>query len=285
MLRTHQTRRPKTPRRASAAATDRPVHETATFFAVTIAATWIVWIVLYRSGILSEPGARIIGTWAPTLTAIALTAGERGLKGVGTLLRRLLIWRAHPLWYAFAIGSTAVIVVVAIAAHRALGGVAVSDNDPAQWYLVFPGFASIFFVSVLGEEVGWRGYALPRLQGRFGPLRASLVIGTIWGVWHLPLWWMGGNFHAQIPFGLFVLQDIALAIVMTWMLNRTGGSLLLVSILHAASNLTIGVAPLLPQYTGGSLLPLWVAVGLLSAGAAVIATIWLREGDRPVVLR
>ncbi|MFW5689789.1 MAG: CPBP family intramembrane glutamic endopeptidase [Spirochaetota bacterium] len=263
---------------------ERSLRESVRFFLITLAATWFVWIGLYRLGILGEEAARIVGTWMPTTVAVILSLVERGRSGARALLERLLRWRVHPGWYLFALAAPVPVVVAAVAAHRRLGGTAISENDPAQWHLIFPAFALIFFTSVLGEEVGWRGYALPRLRDRFGPLRASLVVGVVWGVWHLPLWWMGGNFHAQIPFGLFVLQDVALAIVLTWLFNRTGGSVLLVALLHAASNLAIGLAPLLPSATGGSTRPLWIAVGLLCAGAAVIAAHWVRAGDRPIVV-
>ncbi|MFP4232497.1 MAG: CPBP family intramembrane glutamic endopeptidase, partial [Spirochaetaceae bacterium] len=226
---------------------ERPLLESVRFFLITLAATWLVWIGLYRLGILGEEAARIIGTWMPTTVAVILSLVERGRSGARALLGRLLRWRVHAGWYLFALTVVVPVVVAAVALHRMLGGTAISENGPAQWYLIFPAFTIIFFSSVLGEEVGWRGYALPRLQGRLGPLRARLVVGVVWGVWHLPLWWMDGNFHEQIPFGLFVLQDVALAVVLTWLFNRTGGSVLLVALLHAASNLAVGLAPLLPS--------------------------------------
>lgn len=141
--------------------TDRPLFTTARFYAITFLVTWFFWIGLYQTGVLGEQAARIAGTWAPTLAALALIAIERGRSGLADVLGRLIRWRVHPGWYLFALGVTAAIVVVAIGIHRAAGGTVVGANDPAQWYLVFPGLAYIFFVSVLGEEVGWRGYALP----------------------------------------------------------------------------------------------------------------------------
>jgi membrane protease YdiL (CAAX protease family) len=176
----------------------------------------------------------------------------------------------------FALFATVPVVVLAIAAHRGLGGSAVQTNDPAQWYLAVPAFAQILVLGVLGEELGWRGYALPRLERALGTLGASLVIGTVWGIWHLPLWWLDGDFHAQIPFALFVAQDVALSVVMTWLFIRTGGSVLLVALFHAASNLTIGIAPLLPEQTAGSIRPLVFAVLLLGAAACVIAFHWTK---------
>jgi uncharacterized protein len=130
-------------------------------------------------------------------------------------------------------------------------------------------------LAVTGSESG----ALSIL-GRFGPLGASLVIGLVWGVWHAPLFWMAGDFHADIPFGLFLLQDVALSVVMTWLFNGTGGSLLLIHLFHAASNTSIGVLPVLPQDTGGDLRPLRIAIVLLwvVAGVIVVSTrSWRRD--------
>jgi membrane protease YdiL (CAAX protease family) len=160
--------------------------------------------------------------------------------------------------------------------HRWLGGTVIQANDPRQWYLVIPAFLQILLLSVVGEEIGWRGFALPCLQARYGPLKASLILGVIWGGWHLPLWWMAGNFHADIPFVLFMLQSLALTILMTWLYNHTRGSLLMAHLFHTAFNLTAGVAPILPEYTGGSLRPLWIAVGFVCGLALLVS--W-KPGD------
>ncbi|MFW5688253.1 MAG: CPBP family intramembrane glutamic endopeptidase [Spirochaetota bacterium] len=248
------------------------------FFVLTFVLSWGVWVGLYQSGVLDEPLARILGTWGPTVSAFVLVGWTRGRRGVGELAARHVRVRANPIWYLLALGGTAAIVVPAILVHRALGGVVVEANDPAQWYLVFPALVQILFLSVLGEEAGWRGYAAPPLQRRLGPLAASLIVGIVWGIWHLPLWWMGENFHGQLPFALFVLQSVGLSVLLTWVYNRTRGSLFLVALFHAASNLTIGVAPLLPQYTGGSIRPLLISVGALcvAAVAVVVGERWYR---------
>ena len=250
--------------------THAAVRRTTLFFLLTFVLSWSIWIPLAVTG--SEIGLlEIAGRFGPLVAALLLTGLSDGRAGLTQLWKRMLIWRVHPGWYLFAFLGTAVVALSAIGIHVGLGGETPRFNDPAQLYLVIPVFLYVLFLSVAGEETGWRGYALPRLQERWGPFGASVVIGLVWGVWHLPLFIMAGDFHSQIPFGLFVLQDVALSVVMTWLFNATGGSLLLVHLFHAASNTTIGVLPVLPQDTGGVLRPLWIAVALLGAVALLVA--------------
>jgi hypothetical protein len=240
----------------------------AAFFILTYAISWAVWLPLAVAQI--DTPLYKIGTFGPTLAALLLTVLMRGRLGLKRLLRPLLIWRVHVGWYLFSILSTAVGVLVAIGLHIWLGGTPPKFNDPAQLYLVIPAFLYVLFTSVVGEEIGWRGYALPRLQAKHSALGASLVLGLVWGAWHLPLFWMAGNFHQQIPISLFLLQTTGFSILYTWMYNHTRGSLLLAHLFHAASNTTIGVLPVLPMDTGGSRRPLWLVVGILWAVALIV---------------
>lgn len=246
------------------------------FFVVTFVISWTIWWATAVIG--SESGVLLsLGTFGPTIAALALTAVLEGRSGLRAIWRRLLIWRVGPGWYLFALGGTAVFVLAALGLYRLAGGDAeLVFNDPAQWYLIIPIFFYVLFFSVLGEEIGWRGYALPRLQARYGSLLASLIIGVLWGTWHLPLFWLPGNFHQTIPLSLFLLQSVALAIIYTWLYNNTKGSLLIAHLFHAASNVTLGVLPILPMDTGGDLTPLWLTVGLLWLFTIVITILSTR---------
>jgi hypothetical protein len=242
------------------------------FFVLTYAISWAVWVPLAVAQI-DHPLYKV-GTFGPTLAALLLTGLISGRTGLRKLLRRLLIWRVSIFWYLFSFFSTAVGVLAAIGLHIGLGGAAPEFNDPSQLYLVIPAFLYVLFTSVIGEEIGWRGYALPRLQEDHSALAASLILGLVWGAWHLPLFWMAGNFHQQIPISLFVLQTTGFSILYTWVYNNTRGSLLMAHLFHAASNTTIGVLPVLPMDTGGSLRPLWLVVGLLWIVAIAVMAIY-----------
>lgn len=245
----------------------------ATFFLLTFALSWAVWVPLALLQV-DHPLYRL-GTFGPTAAGLLLTGLMEGRDGWRRLGRRLLIWRVSVFWYLFSFLSTAVVALAAIGLHVALGGAAPQFNDPAQLYLVVPAFLYVLFTSVVGEEVGWRGYALPRLQRRYGALGASLILGLVWGLWHLPLFWMAGNFHREIPVALFLLQTGGFSVLYTWMNNQTRGSLLMPHLFHAASNTTLGVLPILPQANQGETRPLWLGVGLLWL---VVAAVVAHEG-------
>lgn len=233
------------------------------FFIMTFAISWFFWGVLPQMANLPDSVILMAGTFGPTLSALILTISDNGLKGLRALFGKLLIWKFPAKWYLGSLFGPALVVAVSLGIHKFVGGTVTQLNDPRQWYLIFPAFFQILFFSVAGEELGWRGYALPKLQSRTTSLKASIIIGFAWGIWHLPLWAMPGNFHNEIPLVPFILHDVALSILMTWMYNCTRKSLLLPHLFHTAINLTIGVSPILPEGTGGSLIPLAITFLLL----------------------
>jgi len=233
----------------------------AVFFGLTFVFSWVVWVPMALLQI-DHPLYKL-GTFGPAIIALALTAAREGRPALRALWERLLIWRVGVFWYLFSFLSTAVVALTAIGLHVLLGGEAGVFNDPAQLYLVIPVFLYVLFTSVLGEEIGWRGYALPRLQARFGALGASLILGLVWGIWHLPLFLMAGNFHQYIPVSAFLLQTTGFSVLYTWIWNKTRGSLLMPHLFHAASNTTLGVLPILPTAAYPTTRPLWLGVGLL----------------------
>ena len=194
------------------------------------------------------------GFVAAALIASGLVEGKAGIIG---LLRRLLIWRVGWLWYALALFGPAVTYLLGIAIHVLLGGAMPDFSQPFIVHLVPPSF-SILLAGVVfllyqvfanGEEFGWRGYALPQLQARHTALLASLIIGVVWGLWHIPKYLTAGDPH-DLPFWFFAINMIASAIIYTWMFNRTGGSLLIALVLHAGVNTGIVMLPIMPAVIG-----------------------------------
>jgi membrane protease YdiL (CAAX protease family) len=246
------------------------------YFALTFATAWTLWIAAALVAPLSmAAGVRALmflpGTFAPAIVALALTGRMEGAAGVRTLLSRLLRWDVGARWYVFAVAYLATIKLLAAVAHRVLVG-------------AWPTFGTVPFFLMLGavvlstpfqagEEIGWRGYALPRLAARAGFARASLIIGIVWAVWHIPLFYIAGTDTTGQPFPVFLLSVTAVSTAMAWLYVRTGGSLLLVMLMHSAINNTTGIVPGRVLDPGDpmalSATPVgWLTAALLTAGAA-----------------
>jgi uncharacterized protein len=171
-------------------------HPIITFFALAYALSWILWspLVFLRDSVtVGDPqnlDLIILGSNVPSLLGIVLTAIVLGRGSLRKLLGRLLIWRVNPLWYLVVVLGPVALVGGVVALNTILGGPALSLGMPLLGVAVFLAF-SIFPGSALGEEIGWRGYTLPRLQTGRSALGASLIIGVLWALWHLPLWLTG----------------------------------------------------------------------------------------------
>lgn len=100
---------------------------------------------------------------------------------------------------------------------------------------------TFFYGAGTNEEPGWRGFALPRLQQKFSPLIASIILGLIWGFWHTPIYLP--QYSSIIQYGIFLLNTIKIAIILTWLYNRTGGSVLATALLHTIGNITFEFIP------------------------------------------
>jgi membrane protease YdiL (CAAX protease family) len=185
----------------------------------------------------------LLGTFiGPTVAALIVTGVTEGRAGVARLLKRFVQWRVRPRWYLVALGIN---LVIWLLAYAALMGPGLLVAAASHWSLLLSTFLplvafGIIFPSI-AEEPGWRGFALPRLQQRHGPVVASLILGSLHGLWHLPAL-MTKNF-GPLPLANYVpvMLTAALAtVIYTWVYNRTGGSVLLAILLHAASNATAG---------------------------------------------
>jgi membrane protease YdiL (CAAX protease family) len=220
-------------------------HPIITFFVLTYALAWIIEspLVFLRDTITAgdPPGLFlvILASNVPSVVAIVLTAIVLGRGALRKLLGRLLIWRVNPLWYLGVVLGPVALAGGTIALNTLLGRPALSFGIPSLLGLVIMLAFMIFPGSALGEEIGWRGYALPRLQAGRSALSASLILAPIWALWHLPLWLTGAPGRTPFIYAGFVVSAFALSVLLTWVYNSTGGSLLLVVLLHATVNLPI----------------------------------------------
>ena len=173
----------------------------------------------------------ILAVYAPAIAAFILVWRYYGLRGIGSFLRRLTLWRMSLYWWLFLIIGTPVLFYMA----SAITGT-ITDPFPFNpWHAVLP---ALLLMLLLGpvEEFGWRGLALPLLQRKFTPFWASVIIGIIWGIWHLPAFLIGGTPQSEWVFLPFFIAAIALSIIMTAMFNASKGSILTVALFHFQLN-------------------------------------------------
>jgi hypothetical protein len=170
----------------------------------------------------------ILAVYAPAIAAFTLVIRQGGLPGLRRYLSRLLLWRVHWGWYVFILVG----IPVMFYAGAALKGNLFTAPFPfSNWYEVFPALA---FMLVLGpiEEFGWRGFALPLLQQRFAPIWAGLILGAIWGLWHLPAFYLSGLPQSAWSFFPFFIGSVAIGVIVTPLFNASGGSILLPLLMH-----------------------------------------------------
>jgi membrane protease YdiL (CAAX protease family) len=261
------------------------------FFALTYVVSWTCFIA--AATISASPplaalaGLRgplfLLGTFAPALVALGVTARADGRAAAVGLLRQTLRWRVAARWYLFAISYMAAIkLMVALVFRLGTGGWPRFGQD--AWYVILVAIAISTPVQA-GEELGWRGYALPRLATHLGLARASLVLGVVWACWHLPFFFIPGIDKSGQSFPVYLLQVTALSVAAAWLYWRTNRSLLLVMLMHSAVNQTIGIVPsTVPNATNSfalsTSLVAWLTVALLLIGAAYFLVL-VRKAELP----
>lgn len=242
-------------------------------------ALWIPTIASQRGWIAATIPVMPWGSFGPALAAIVLSCLTNG--GMRELGAGLAKWRVGPIWYGVAIGAPPVAQAIAIAAGAVASGAIPKLQHLDKLHLALPLFLLVLVVGgPLGEEVGWRGYALPRLLARLGATGASLVLAAAWVLWHLPLFWLEGAAQEGGSIARFALLVACSAILFTWLYVRTGGSVLLAILFHTGINFaTWGSTLILP---GSDDDPVASTVMLAIAGiaAAVVMSGWMRSSSR-----
>jgi len=219
-------------------------HPVIAFFSLAYGVSWIFGA---PAAVFPDwPGVLTLLTdLGPAVAAIIVVGLVEGENGIRRLLSPLKKWRVGIQWYLFVLLGPALMMVSAIYLYQVLGeGSDVSDSGRllSMTGRYFGALLMIFifqFVIIWGEEIGWRGYALPRLQTNYHPILASVILGILWGFWHLPSFWIEGSVHQKMSVTFFVLASVGYSVLYTWIYNGTGGSLLLIGMLHAANNTTV----------------------------------------------
>jgi uncharacterized protein len=252
------------------------------FFALTFAWSWTCWGLSPAVKPMSPLLATLLmfaGSFGPSLAAVVMVANSGGRVALQLWLSRCLRWRlAGKLawrWSAFALLFPLVVMIAAAGLHLAWGGALPTSLAAAQPLMVFVNFFLVLLIGgPVGEEFGWRGYALPKLQNRMNWRAASLWLGLVWGAWHLPLFFIDGTSQAHIPLALFMLSVVAMSVLFAWLMNHTKGSLMAVLLLHTAINFWSSVVPVLPTEVSYRAYAFVVAI-------MVVAALWLLTRPAP----
>ena len=205
----------------------------------------------------------VLGGWGPGLAAICVTAWESGYRGVRELLRQFRRWRVQPIWYVTALLGPALLGLIALALSALTGG-----PTPAHWFSIPRARLLGLAFGPWGEELGWRGFAQPQLQRGIGAFWASLVVGTIWAVWH---YWpvltpAGGHLSEFVSSGFLTwwAYEVANSVMMASLYNRTGGSLPIAWAGHAGLSLGQNLVNIHPIPFGWFVTTFWAAAALMT---------------------
>jgi uncharacterized protein len=226
-----------------------------TFFVLAFAWSWANVFLGTRAKVdypVLSKALMIAAGFGPSFAGLAVIV----LFSNGAKLRhwvaRCLNWRVGWRWFVLAFALPPVVMVSALAIDVLLGGSLPSTRAADQIPLVILNFGLVLLIGgPLGEEFGWRGYAMSALTRRLDWRAASLITGVFWGLWHLPLFLIAGTAQSHMPIALFMLNILAGSIVFGWLFERTQESVLPALVLHTSLNAWAGILGLVPtQETG-----------------------------------
>ncbi len=222
--------------------TDPPARSVLAFFALTFGIAWgLMGLYLAVPGPIEAAFGPlraahplfILAVYAPAISAFILVLRYGGMAGVGRFLSRLLLWRCHPGWYLLLLVGLPAVSYAGAAIGGTLTRAAMAQPPMGEL------LGLVAFMLVLGpmEEFGWRGYALPLLQRVMAPIWAGLAVGLIWGLWHLPAFYLGGTPQSEWSFLPFFLGSIAASVIVTGFFNAARGSILVAILFHWQLNM------------------------------------------------
>jgi membrane protease YdiL (CAAX protease family) len=265
-------------------------HPLVSFFVMAYAFTWIVW----SPWVLGEDGAGLLPVRidphlvgflnaaailaGPTLAAFVMTRVTEGTPGVRRLLARFVLWRVGVRWYVVVLIGVPLIMLLGTMVYTlslpdvaALGGVSYLPSYVLTFVLVLVLGGPLF------EEPGWRGFALPRMQRSLGPLLASIVLGVLWALWHLPeflvpTWAASSGGGGLLGIVLFTIAAVTFTVLITWVFNNARASLLLAILLHTSIDAFTGtLSATFPPEAATSAVPFIIGFGVVAL-VLVVAT-------------
>lgn len=211
------------------------------FFITTYAFSWLLFLIGHHAQLLP---VIMLGVWGPSIISVTLTGLFFGKSGLGQMFSRFRRYNIKWYWWLLLLLLPAAIHLLG----RSIWQVAYDGAwDPFYRPLQYWASAIIpsFLIAGIGEELGWRGFALPRLQQMFSPVKAMFILAIVHMLWHLPTYWLGQGIH-NVPF-IFVLCFLfPWTIIFNWLYNRSGGSLIFAVSFHAISNASLSIIRFMP---------------------------------------
>jgi membrane protease YdiL (CAAX protease family) len=227
-------------------------HPLVSFFALAFGLTWAIMIpgVVASYGLIDFPNAvplLLVMSYGPTIAAIAVSASLGGRAAIKSLLGRLLIWRVGFRWYAVALLLNGAVVLAALGVYALLGNALPPFPVLGPGLLLDVVLTFVVVALVNGEEIGWRGFALPRLQARWGFVGTVIVLGALETLFHLPIYFNNGASAAGgqngTSFLAFTASSFLAVTLFIWLYNHTRGSLLIATLFHASMNAWSNILP------------------------------------------
>lgn len=235
------------------------------FFVLTFAWSWLLgFIAIYTTPYAPNFSmvVSIISGFGPSIAALVTVAFFSGRKELKDWLKNALNWRVGWQWYALAFFIPPLVMFLAQSIHWILGGTIPTSPAVGHIPLAIANFGLVFLIGgPLGEELGWRSYAVPALGLKMGWRAASLAIGVIWGLWHVPLFLTAGTAQFQMSLAMFMLNILAGSILFSWLFMQSAGSVIPSLIAHTSLNAFAGILSIVP--TADTARPYALVTGIL----------------------
>jgi membrane protease YdiL (CAAX protease family) len=222
-----------------------------TFFALAFAWSWAIGFAAIGAKAnfpVTSTVLSIMSGFGPSLAGLAVVRRFSGRTGLRDWLTRCLAWRVGWHWFLLAFLLPPSVMLIANSIHIMLGGSPPAALSSDKILLAILNFGLVLLIGgPLGEEFGWRGYAMPALAARCSLRATNLIVGALWGLWHLPLFFSPGAVQSVLPIMTFMINILAGSIVFGWLWERTKGSVLPALVMHTSLNAWAGILGIIPS--------------------------------------
>ncbi len=245
------------------------------FFALAFGWAWGIGVTATQVSVqLPVVGTALmmLAGFGPSLAAVTVVAMVSPGTGLRDWAARCLNWRVGWRWFAFAFALPPAVMLTAVALHGLMGGPMPASPAVDQIPVAILNFGLVLVVGgPLGEEFGWRGYALPALAASLDWRTASLIIGAVWGAWHLPLFYLASSVQSHMAMPIFMLNILAGSTIFAWLFERTQQSVLPALVLHTSLNGWTAIIEIVPTAATGRPFTLTTGLMVLIASALLLA--------------